>query len=38
MQALTADTPTAEHCGTIFVAIELSQRNWLVTLSLPGQG
>ena len=35
MQALTADTPTAEHCGTIFVAIELSQRNWLVTLHCP---
>jgi hypothetical protein len=31
----TVDTPTAGHCGTIFVAIELSQRNWLVTLHCP---
>jgi transposase len=35
MQALTADTPTAGDCGTIFVAIELSQRSWLVTLHCP---
>jgi transposase len=35
MQASTVDTPTAGHCGTIFVAIELSQRNWLVTLHCP---
>jgi hypothetical protein len=27
MQALSKDTPTVEHYGTIFVAIELSQRN-----------
>ncbi|HTC79345.1 MAG TPA: IS110 family transposase [Terriglobales bacterium] len=35
MQASTMDTPTAGHCGTIFVAIELSQRSWLVTLRSP---
>src|SRR5436853_4625597 len=35
MQASTADTPTAGHCGTIFVAIELSQKSWLVTLHSP---
>jgi transposase len=35
MQASTIDTPTAGHCGTIFVAIELSQRSWLVTLHSP---
>lgn len=35
MQALTVDAPTAGHCGTIFVAIELSQRSWLVTLHCP---
>ena len=35
MQASTVDTPTVEHCGTIFVAIELSQRSWLVTLHSP---
>ena len=35
MQALTIDTPTAGHCGTIFVAIELSQKSWLVTLHSP---
>jgi transposase len=32
MQASTTVTPTADHCGTIFVAIELSQKTWLVTL------
>jgi transposase len=32
---MTLSTPTAEHCGTIFVAIELSQRRWLVTLHSP---
>jgi transposase len=32
MQASTAATLTADHCGTIFVAIELSQKSWLVTL------
>lgn len=35
MQALSKDTPTVEHYGTIFVAIELSQRSWLVTLHCP---
>src|SRR4029453_8779885 len=35
MQASTVDTPTAGHCGTIFVAIELSQKTWLVTLHSP---
>jgi transposase len=35
MQASTVDTPTAGHCGTIFVAIELSQKSWLVTLHSP---
>ncbi|MCP1838501.1 transposase [Bradyrhizobium sp. USDA 4524] len=36
MQASTTGTPTASHCGTIFVAIELSQKTWLVTLHSPG--
>jgi transposase len=35
MQASTIDTPTAGHYGTIFVAIELSQKTWLVTLHSP---
>jgi transposase len=35
MQASTIDTPTADYCGTIFVAIELSQKSWLVTLHSP---
>lgn len=35
MQASTLDTPTAGQCGTIFVAIELSQKTWLVTLHSP---
>ncbi|UGY13588.1 IS110 family transposase [Bradyrhizobium septentrionale] len=35
MQALTTGTPTADHCGTIFVAVELSQKTWLVTLHSP---
>ncbi|MDI4231613.1 IS110 family transposase, partial [Bradyrhizobium sp. Arg237L] len=35
MQASTKSTPTAGHCGTIFVAIELSQKTWLVTLHSP---
>ena len=35
MQASTLDTPTAGHYGTIFVAIELSQKTWLVTLHSP---
>jgi transposase len=37
MQASTVGAPTAGHCGTIFVAIELSQRSWLVTLHSPDQ-
>ena len=35
MQASTAVTPTADHNGTIFVSIELSQKTWLVTLHSP---
>jgi transposase len=35
MQALTTDTLTTDYCGTIFVAIELSQKSWLVTLHSP---
>lgn len=35
MQASTKSTPTAGHCDTIFVAIELSQKTWLVTLHSP---
>jgi transposase len=35
MQALSKDTPTVEHYGTIFIALELSQRSWLVTLHCP---
>jgi transposase len=35
MQASTVDTPTAGHNGTIFIAIELSQKTWLVTLHSP---
>src|SRR3954469_20493689 len=35
MQASTVDTLTADHCGTIFVTIELSQKTWLVTLHSP---
>src|SRR5215468_1615305 len=35
MRASTESTPTAAHSGTIFVAIELSQKTWLVTLHSP---
>src|SRR5258708_26888961 len=35
MQASTVATPTAGDNGTIFVAIELSQKTWLVTLHSP---
>lgn len=35
MQASTVGTPTAGHCGTIFVAIELSQKTWLITVHSP---
>lgn len=38
MQASTVDTPTAAQFGTIFVAIELSQKSWLVTLHSPDKG
>lgn len=37
MQASTIGTPTVDHCGTIFVAIELSQRSWLITLHSPAR-
>lgn len=32
MQASAMSTPTVDHCGTVFVAIELSQKSWLITL------
>jgi transposase len=35
MQASILDTPTTDHNGTIFVALELSQRSWLVTMHSP---
>jgi transposase len=35
MQASNVCTPTQGHHGTIFVAIELSQRTWLVTMHSP---
>jgi transposase len=35
MQASAQSTPTVDHCGTVFVAIELSQKNWLITLHSP---
>jgi transposase len=35
MQASNVCTPTTKHDGTIFVAVELSQRSWLVTLHSP---
>jgi transposase len=35
MQASHVSTPIAGHLGTIFVAIELSQKDWLVTLHSP---
>ena len=35
MQASNVCTPTVGHIGTIFVAIELSQKSWLVTLHSP---
>jgi transposase len=37
MQASTTGTPTSNHCGTIFVSTELSQKNWLVTVHSPDQ-
>jgi len=35
MQASNVRTPIAGHSGTIFVAIELSQHRWLVTMHSP---
>lgn len=35
MQASNVRTPIVGHIGTIFVAIELSQRSWLVTVHSP---
>jgi len=35
MQASTAATLTIGDYGTIFIAIELSQKTWLVTLHSP---
>jgi len=35
MHASNVATPTVGHSGTIFVAIELSQRSWLVTMHGP---
>src|SRR6201997_4113539 len=35
MQASSMSTPTASHCGIVSVAIELSQRTWLITLHSP---
>jgi len=35
MQASRKSTPTAGDCGTIFVAIELSQKTWLITVHSP---
>jgi transposase len=35
MQASNAGTPITGHNGTIFVALELSQRSWLVTMHSP---
>ena len=35
MQASKASTPIGERISTIFVAIELSQSSWLVTMHCP---
>ena len=35
MQASRVSTPIAGHIGTIFVAIELSQKVWPMTLHSP---
>src|SRR5438270_14057095 len=35
MQASNVSTPTVGHIGTIFVAIELSQKSWLMTIHSP---
>ncbi|CCD87663.1 transposase IS116/IS110/IS902 [Bradyrhizobium sp. ORS 285] len=38
MQILTFGAPTAANIGTIFAAIELSQKTWLITVHSPDQG
>lgn len=38
MQASSMSTPTAVDCGTIYVAIELSQKSWLITVHSPDRG
>ncbi len=35
MQGSNVDAPIAKHSGTIFIAIELSQKNWVLTLHSP---
>ncbi len=35
MQAPSVSTPITEHISRIFVAIELSQKTWLVTMHGP---
>src|SRR5258708_5049599 len=35
MQASNVSTPTTDHISTIFVAIELSQKSWLVMIHSP---
>src|SRR5258708_36077124 len=35
MQGSNVCTPTVGHVGTIFVAIELSQKSWLMTIHSP---
>jgi transposase len=37
MQASNVSTPIADHIGTIFLAVELSQRSWLVTMHSPAR-
>ena len=35
MQASSICTPTVDHCATLFATLELSQKEWLVTLLSP---
>jgi transposase len=35
MQGSNVGAPTAEHSGTIFIAIELSQKAWVLTIHSP---
>jgi len=35
MQGSNVGAPTAEHSGTIFIAIELSQKTWVLTIHSP---